>query len=192
MHTLTFERIDPVLDGDESTFRASRPAIVETLSDDATLATLLLDQPTLYARFGSRLGTMDAPDAVTETLERAVTIVFDGMSLIAAASPAVQKAITASIAVNFIVTNSDIEWHLQTDRNAGSISGGPTSLSGASVTVSGPATVICSLICNESYNRTLAFIQNRFELTGSLQDARRFNRIMDDVRATAQNLPASS
>ncbi|WP_330633019.1 thioredoxin domain-containing protein [Halocatena halophila] len=67
MSTPTFERIDAVLDGDDTTFRAGLPDIVETPSDDATLATLLLDHPTLYERLSSRPGTIDAPEKLVDS-----------------------------------------------------------------------------------------------------------------------------
>lgn len=186
------DRLEAVLTADDQTFKRELGGALSGFEADEALAELLVEAPDSFERLSARLGTIDNPDDIVdadpEAIPRSMRVIFGGMGLIAQASPDVQEAITSDFAVNWEVKQHDLGWHLQTDASNGTIDGGSGLLDDPSLTFVGSLDVLLSMTGDDEFNGTLAFIQNKFELIGPIQNARKLDSMMDAVTNNAREL----
>ncbi|WP_336001265.1 hypothetical protein [Halorientalis halophila] len=167
------------------------PAIAGVDSEDA-LGELLVTQPTVFERLTERMATLDDVAAFatedTETVERYLWILWNGMGLVAENISAVGDAVTIDTVVNWEATDSPIEFHAVTDPDAGSISGGPSLHDDPEITFEGQTDVLFAMLGDDEFNGQLAFIQNRFDVIGPLERSREFDEMMEAVTGEMEAL----
>lgn len=181
MNEPDFERLAEVLALDDAAFRERLPEVVDEVEDH--LPQLLLERPELYERLIGRVSTLDDLAAYAEeepeTVEGFLDVLWTGLGLISRAVPAVQEAVDESFAVNWEPRDADVTWHATTDAETGAIDGGPGLLDDADVTFRGSTDVLFSMLGDDAFDPALAYVQNRYEVLGSLEDARRFSELME-------------
>lgn len=185
-----FSELATVVEQPDPTFKERLPAALEGVEDD--LERLLLEQPDTFEALAERVSTLegiaDYATEETETVERFLAVLWDGLGLVADVSPAVQDAITDEYAVTWECEDAPIAFHARTDPDAGSLAGGPGALEDPEITFRGPAETMFSTLQDEDFNAVLAFVQNRLEVVGSVQRARAFDAMMDSVTGEMEDL----
>lgn len=85
--------------------------------------------------------------------------------------PALGSAVEKSVSVNYEASDSPLEGHMETDADAGSLSGGPYVLDHADLTLTGGSNVLAGLLTG-SNDPIRAYERGEISVQGSLTDAR--------------------
>lgn len=186
------DAIKSALDGDDEQVLESLPSTLKGVDDD--VETLLAERPDTYERLVSRVSTMenaaDLANEHPETADRFLTILWDGLSVIARVSPDVREAITDDYRVQWVADDSDAEWYAVTDADAGSIEGGPGRVDDPDVTFEGDTATLFSMLGDDDFDPQQAFMQGAFQLDGDMQAALQFGQTMDAVQRNAESMNA--
>jgi hypothetical protein len=190
MSQANFDDLETVLDQPDEEFKANLPDALDGAA--ANIETLLALHPDAFEALSTRMSTLDgiadyASDE-PETVEEFLTVLWDGLSLVTEMVPAVSEEVTEEYAVNWECTDSPVSFHMTADPEAGTIAGGPRLLDDPGIEFNGTTNVMFSMLNDDSFNETLAYIQNRYEVVGSLERARSFNDMMDTVTENTENL----
>ena len=190
MSQANFDDLETVLDQPEEEFKTNLPTALDGTAAD--VEQLLALHPDAFERLTERMSTLDNIAAYAsdepETVEEFITVLWDGLGLVTEMVPAVGEAVTEEYAVNWGVTDSPVVFHMTSDPETGTIAGGPGLLEDPGIAFSGQTDVLFSMLNDESFNATLAYVQNRYEVVGSLERARSFNDMMDTVNKNMQTL----
>lgn len=177
--------LERVVELPDEEFTAELPAALQSIEGREDVVTLLVEHPDTFEELSARMSTLDDVGEFateeTETVERFLTVLWDGQELISRAVPAVQETVTERFTVNWECEDSPVDFHLETDPDAGTVSGGTGLLDEAELTFQGSTDVMFSMLNDDDFNGTLAFIQNRFEIIGPLQRARNLDSMMESV-----------
>lgn len=187
-----YEKLERVVEADDETFREELGAALEGMDDDDAIDELLANHPDAYEALSTRLATVSDPGEMAEddpeAIERAIAVIYGGMSRLSKVSEGVQDAVTSDFAVNWEVEDYDLGWHMTTDADTGRIDGGPTLLDDPELRFIGSLDVMLSMIGDPDFNGPLAFIQNRFEIVGPVQKGRELDSMMEAVRENARDM----
>lgn len=185
-----FDTLATVLEQDDEAFVQRLPEALDGVEDD--LETLLVSRPEVFERLSERMSTLDGIAAFAsdepETVDRFLGILWNGLGLITESALSVQEEVTENFDVNWVCEDSPASFHMISDADAGTISGGPGLLDDAELTFRGPTDVMFSMLNDPEFDGTLAYIQNRYEIVGSLERARTLNTMMATVNANMDDL----
>ncbi|WP_092660158.1 hypothetical protein [Halorientalis persicus] len=177
--------LETVVDQPDEQFRKNLGPALDGVDDEDDLGELLVTQPTAFERLTERMATFDEITAFAnddpETVEQYLTVLWDGMGLIAENISAVGDAVTVDTVVNWAATDSPIAFHADTDPETSSISGGPGLADDPEITFEGQTEVLFRMLGDDEFNGQLAFVQNRFDIIGPLERSREFNDMMEAV-----------
>lgn len=184
------DAIAAALDGDDEQVLDELPG---TLTDAAgDVAALLEEHPDTYERLVSRGSTLENADELVaahpETADRFLTILWDGLAVIADAAPAVEGAIADDFRVQWDADDSGAAWYAVTDADAGAIEGGPGRIEDPDVTFSGETTTLFRMLGDDEFDPQQAFMGGEFQMDGDMQVALQFGRTMDAVQREAEAL----
>lgn len=190
MSQAAFDDLEKVIESPDEAFKRELPAVLEGVEDN--IAELLTQNPDAFDGLSERMSTLDGiasyASEETETVDRFLVILWDGLALITETVPAVQETVTKSFTVNWESEDSPASFHMESKPDAGTISGGPGLLDDAELTFSGPTDVMFSMLNDDEFNGTLAFIQNKYEIVGPLQRARNLNTMMETVNESMDDI----
>jgi hypothetical protein len=190
MSQANFDDLEAVLEQSDNEFKANLPAALDGAA--ANVEQLLALHPDAFERLTERMSTLsgiaDYASDEPETVDAFITTLWDGLSLVTEMVPAVGEAVTEDYAVNWETTDSPVAFHMRSDSETGTVAGGPGLLDDPGIEFEGPTDVLFSMLNDESFNPTLAYIQNRYEVVGSLERARNFNDMMDTMNENTENL----
>ncbi len=190
MSQTNFDTLTTVLEQDDEEFRRNLPAALDGVEDE--LETLLTSRPEAFDRLSERMSTLDGiaafADDDPETVDRFLDILWNGLGLITETVPAVREEVSEDFGVNWVCEDAPTSFHMVSDAEAGTISGGPGRLDDAELTFRGPADVMFSMLNDPSFDGTLAYVQNRYEIVGSLERARTLDGMMATVNASMDDL----
>ncbi len=190
MSQANFDDLETVLDQPDEEFKANLPEALDGAAED--IETLLALHPDAFEALSARMSTLDGiADYATdepETVEEFLTVLWDGLGLVTEMVPAVGEEVTEEYAVNWEPTDSPVSFHMTADPETGTIAGGPGLLDDPGIAFNGTTDVLFSMLNDESFNATLAYVQNRYEVVGSLERARSFNDMMDTITENTENL----
>jgi hypothetical protein len=190
MSQANFDDLETVLDQPDDEFKANLSEELDGAAEN--VETLLALHPDAFERLTERMSTLDDIGAYAtnepETVEEFITVLWDGLGLVTEMVPAVGEKITEEYAVNWECTDSPVSFHVTSDPEAGAIAGGPGLLADPGIAFKGTTDVMFSMLNDDSFNETLAYVQNRYEVVGSLERARSFNDMMDTVTENTENL----
>jgi hypothetical protein len=190
MSQANFDDLEAVLEQPDDEFKANLPDALDGAA--ANIETLLALHPDAFEALSTRMSTLDgiadyASDE-PETVEEFLTVLWDGLSLVTEMVPAVSEEVTEEYAVNWECTDSLASFHMTADPEAGTVAGGPGLLDDPGIAFKGTTGVMFSMLNDDSFNETLAYVQNRYEVVGSLGRARSLNAMMDAVTENTENL----
>jgi hypothetical protein len=190
MSQVNFDELETVLEQPDSEFKTNLPDALDGVAEN--LDEFLVQHPDDFELLSTRMSTLDdiaeyANDE-TATVRRFLTILWDGLGLITEMVPAVAEEVTEEYTVNWEPTDSPVSFHMTSDPDAGTISGGPGVLDDAELTFKGTTDVMFSMLADDEFNGPLAFIQNRYEIIGPLERARSFNTMMDTINENMDEL----
>jgi hypothetical protein len=190
MSQANFDDLETVLEQPDEEFKANLPDALDGAA--ANIEHLLALHPDAFERLTERMSTLDNIGAYAtnepETVEEFITVLWDGLGLVTEMVPAVSEEVTEKYAVNWKCTDSPVSFHMTSDPEAGTVSGGPGLLDDPGIGFKGTTNMMFSMLNDESFNETLAYVQNRYEVVGSLERARSFSDMMDTVNENTQNL----
>jgi hypothetical protein len=185
-----FDALETVLEQPDSEFKTNLPDALDGVAEN--LDELLVHYPKDFEQLTTRMSTLDEiaeyANNETATVNRFLTILWDGLGLITEMVPAVAEEVTEEYTVNWESTDSPVSFHMTSDPDAGTISGGPGVLDDTELTFKGTTDVMFSMLADEEFNGPLAFIQNRYEIIGSLERARSFNTMMETINENIEEL----
>ncbi len=151
------------------------PAINALLPDGASAARASVsEEPELVN------GLMDEVDRadVAEAAEEAPEVVEEVQRLLwAVHSEKVERfdvlasAVTASVEVNYRAMDSPLEGHMQTDASSRTLTGGPSTVEGGDLLLTGSSDVLAGLLTG-STDPLKAYERSEIQVEGSLADAR--------------------
>ena len=190
MSQVNFDELETVLEQSDSEFKTNLPDALDGVAEN--LDEFLVHHPEAFELLSTRMSTLDdiaeyANDE-TATVRRFLTILWDGLGLITEMVPAVAEEVTEEYTVNWEPTDSTVSFHMSSDPDAGTISGGPGVLNDAELTFKGTTDVMFSMPADDEFNGPLAFIQNRYEIIGPLERARSFNTMMETINENMDEL----
>lgn len=190
MSQTAFERLDTVLGQPDDELKEGLPDVLPAAEED--LEELLTSRPEVFARLNTRMGTLDDLAGYAEqerdTVESFLTITWGGMELITENVEGVSDGIDQEYSVEWVSTDSEIAFHMETDPDSGRITGGPGRFEDAELTFEGPTDVMFSMIGDDDFDGTRAFLQGEFQIEGPIPKAQTLEQTMDGVRANAENL----
>lgn len=190
MSQANFDDLETVLEQPDNEFKENLPDALDGAA--ANTEQLLALHPDVFERLIERMSTLDGiatyANDESETIEEFITVLWNGLSLITEMVPAVSEQVTEEFAVNWESTDSPVSFHMTSDPETGTIAGGPGLLDDPGIAFKGTTDVMFSMLGDESFNATLAYVQNRYEVVGSLERARNFNTMMDTITEDMENL----
>lgn len=190
MSQANFEELETVLDQPDDEFKANLPDALCGAS--ANIEQLLALHPDAFEQLTKRMSTLDGTAAYAndepETVKEFLTVLWDGLGLITEMVPAVGEEVTEEYAVNWETRDSPVSFHMTADPEAGTIAGGAGLLEEPGIEFNGTTDVMFSMLNDDGFNPTLAYIQNRYEVVGSLEHARNLNAMMDAVTENTERL----
>jgi hypothetical protein len=190
MSQANFDDLETVLEQPDDEFKADLPSALDGTA--ANLEQFLAFHPDAFERLTKRMSTLDgiAAYATNEpaTVELFLTVLWDGLSLVTEMVPAVSETITDTFAVNWETTDSSASFHMTSDPEAGTVAGGPGLFDDPGIAFKGTTDVMFSMLNDDAFNETLAYIQNRYEVVGSLERARSLNAMMNAVNENTEAL----
>ena len=190
MTQANFDHLETVLDQPDDEFRADIPAALDGAAEN--IEEFLALHPDAFKRLTARMSTLDdigdyASDE-PETVKEFLTVLWDGLSLVTQMVPTVGENVTEEYAVNWETTDSPVSFYMTSDLETGTVAGGPGLLEDPEVTFRGTTDVLFSMLNDDEFNETLAYVQNRYEVIGSLERARGLSAMMDAVNENTENL----
>lgn len=190
MSQANFDELETVLEQSDEEFRANLPDALDGAAKN--IEHFLALHPDAFERLTERMSTLDDIGTYAsnehETVEEFLTVLWDGLRVVTEMVPAVSEKITEEYAVNWDATDSPVSFHMTSNPETGTIAGGPDLLDDPEIEFKGSTDAMFSMLNDESFNATLAYIQNRYEVVGSLERARSFNDMMDTVNENTENL----
>lgn len=182
---MTDPDLEALLDSSDETFREGLGDALDELDGEAALTEFLVRSPETYERLTQRMATLDdvadfaADDP--DTVHQYLRVLWNSMEVVTTNIGAIGEAVTIDTTVNWTATDSPIEFHATTDSDEEIVSGGPGLLDDPEITFEGQTDVLFSMLGDDEFNAPLAYIQNRYEVVGSLERAREFDEVMDTV-----------
>jgi hypothetical protein len=190
MSQASFDDLETVLEQPDDEFKERLPDALDGASEN--VEQLLALHPDTFERLTERMSTLsgiaDYAADEPETVEECITVLWDGLSLITEMVPAVSEEVTEEFAVNWESTDSSVSFHMTSDSEAGTVSGGPGLLDEPDIAFKGTTDIMFSMLNDDGFNETLAYIQNRYEVVGSLERARSLNAMMDAINENTEAL----
>lgn len=190
MSQANFAELETVLEQPDDEFKENLPGALDGAA--ANIELLLARYPDTFERLTERMSTLSGIGAYAtdepETVEEFITVLWDGLSLVTEIVPAVGEEVTEEYAVNWETTDSPASFHMTADPETGTIAGGTGLLDEPGIEFTGTTDVLFSMLNDDEFNATLAYIQNRYEVVGSLERARSFNDMMDTVTENTESL----
>jgi len=185
-----FDELATVLEQDDDDLKTNLPEALDGIETD--LETLLLEHPDAFESLSRRMSTLegiaDYAAEEPETVDRFLTVLWGGMEVISRNVPEVQEEITDEFQVEWIATDSDVAFHMVSDPDSGTVSGGPSALDDASLTLEGGTGILLSMLNDPDFNPVQAFTQGAFELDGPVEEAMQFAQMMETVTTNVENL----
>jgi hypothetical protein len=190
MSQTNFAELETVLEQPDDEFKENLPSALDGTA--ANIEQFLALHPDAFEQLTERMSTLDgiatyANDA-WETVEEFITVLWDGLALITEMVPAVSEAVTEAFAVNWESTDSPAAFHMTSDPEGGTVSGGPELLDNPGIAFKGTTDVMFSMLNDDEFDATLAFVQNRYEIVGSLERARNLSAMMDAINENTENI----
>ncbi|MFB6164964.1 MAG: hypothetical protein ABEJ31_07380 [Haloarculaceae archaeon] len=186
----SIERLAQALDRDDARLRDALPEVLPAVEED--LMYLLVDEPDSYQRLIERVCALENlgeyAAAEPETVDRFLAILWNGVGTATNVVPEVGAAVTDSFRVNWEARDAEVAFHAVADADDGTIDGGPGLLDDADVTFRGSTDVLFRMLGDGEFDATLAYVQNRYEVLGSLEDARAFGQLMDEVTGRMEDV----
>jgi hypothetical protein len=183
MSDADFSTLADALEQSDEEFTAALPAALDDVADD--VAALLERDPELFESLTRRMSTLDGiadfASEDPETVEQFLSVMWTGMGIVAENVDAVRDAISGDYRVMWECEDSPITFHVETDADAGTISGGPGGLEDASVTFSGDTDTMFSMLNDPDFNAVQAFMQQEYSLDGPMGEAQQFGAMMETV-----------
>ncbi len=190
MSQANFDDLETMLEQPDDEFKENLPDALDGAA--ANTEQLLALHPDAFERLIERMSTLDGiatyANDESETIEEFITVLWNGLGLVTEMVPAVGEKVTEAFAVNWEATDSSVAFHMTSDPESGTIAGGPGLLDDPGIEFKGTTDVMFSMLGDESFNATLAYVQNRYEVVGSLERARNFNAMMDTMTENMENL----
>ncbi|WP_435078045.1 hypothetical protein [Halococcus sp. AFM35] len=190
MSQTNFDDLEAVFEQPDGEFKANLPEALDGAAEN--IEHLLALHPDAFETLSTRMSTLDdiGTDATEEpgTVREFITVLWDGLSLVTEMVPAVSEEVTEEYAVNWKPTHSPVSFHMTADPETGTVAGGLGLLDDPGIGFERTTNVMFSMLNDDSFNATLAYVQNRYEVVGSLERARSFNDMMDTVTENTENL----
>lgn len=184
---MTDTDFDSLLDKPDAAFKRELGDALAGLDDDDALTGFLVRSPETFERLTDRMATLEDIVSFAETDPEAVdqylAVLWNGIEVVTTNIGSIGAAVTMDTGVNWCTTDSPVEFHATTDSLAGTIAGGPGPLDDPEITFEGHTDVLFSMLGDDEFEPTLAYVQNRYEVVGSLERAREFDRMMETVTA---------
>jgi hypothetical protein len=184
---MTGTDLDSLLDEPDAAFRRELGDALAGLDDEDALAGVLVRSPETFEQLTDRMATLEDIAAFAETdpaaVDQYLTVLWNGVEIVTTNIGSIGAAVTMDTSVNWRATDSPVAFHATTDPSAGTIAGGPDPLDDPEITFEGHTDVLFSMLGDDEFNPPLAYVQNRYEVVGSLERAREFDRMMETVTA---------
>lgn len=190
MSQANFDDLETVLEQPDDEFKENLPGALDGAAEN--VEQFLAFHPDAFEQLTKRMSTLDSIAAYAtdepETVEEFITVLWDGLGLVTEMVPAVSEEVTEEFAVNWEATDSPASFHMTSNPEAGTVLGGSGLLDEPGIAFKGTTTVMFSMLNDDEFNETLAYVQNRYEVVGSLERARSLNTMMDAVNENTENL----
>lgn len=184
------DAIAAALDGDDEAVLEALPGTLEGV--DENVETFLEEYPDTYERLIDRVSTLENAEELVaahpETADRFLAILWEGLSIITAVSPAVEEAIADDFRIQWAGDDSEAAWYAITDAEAGDIEGGPGRIDDPDVTFEGDTATLFRMLGDDEFDPQQAFMESAFQLDGDMQVALQFGQTMDAVQRAAEGL----
>lgn len=184
-----FADLESLLEEPDDEFKAGLPDVLPNVAED--LETLLLEHPDAFEGLVTRMGTMENPaewvESNQETAEQFFEVMWGCLNLISETIPEVQDAVNNSMSVNWVCDDTDLAWHMESDEDAGTITGGAGEIDGADLTFTGPTDIMLSMIGDDDFDGQRKFMQGEFQIDGQLPLAMQLESMMEAVTTRAQD-----
>ncbi len=160
----------------EETFSADEyPAITTLLPEGVSAAKeAVSEQPDLTNALMDEVDRVDVAEAAgqaPEVVDEVQRLLWAVHSEKVERFDVLASAVTASVQVNYRATDSPLEGHLCTDSSARTLTGGPSTVEGGDLLLTGSSDVLAGLLTG-STDPVKAYERSRIEVEGSLSDAR--------------------
>jgi len=186
----TYHDLEAVVEQPDDQFKTTLPSVIDDVEEN--VATVLVEQPASYEALSTRMSTLEGVGEYaaghTETIETFLDVLWTGMELISEHVPAVSERIDQEYTANWIPEDAPVAWHMASDPDAGTVTGGSGRLDDAEIVFTGSADVMFSMLGDDEFNPTMAFMQNRFDIEGPLMKARGLGSMMETVTEHARQL----
>lgn len=183
-----FSDLESLVDKPDEEFKEGLPDVLGGIED--SLDTLLLEHPDAFEDLVTRMGTMENPSEFVEgNLETArafFDIMWGCLNIISENVPDVQDAVTNDMSVNWVCDDTDLAWHMESDSESGTITGGSGKLDNAELTFTGTTDILLSMIGDDDFQGQQAFMQGKFQIEGQLPKAMALENMMESVMTNAQ------
>jgi len=190
MTDVSYDELSRVLAQDDDELKADLPAALDGVESD--LSTLLEDHPDTYETLTERVSTLDGIAAYAaeepETVDRFLETLWGCMALITETVPEVQEEITEEFSVTWVATDSAVTFHMESDPDPGTVSGGPGRLDDPTLVFEGETDILFSMLNDPDFEPVAAFMDGEFELEGPVNTAMSFAQMMESVTTNVENL----
>ena len=172
--------LETVGEQSDDELKAVLPELLQAVEGD--LDDLLLNRPEEFRGLVGRVSALDDMAEFAEQESEAVDayfrILWGGLERISQEVDAVSEEVTQEFSVTWSATDSDVAFHMETDPDAGTISGGPGEHGDAELTFLGETDVLTSMLGDSDFDPTQAFMQGRFQIDGPIPKAQQMGLFM--------------
>jgi hypothetical protein len=190
--TEQYAELATVVDESDEVFERDLPGLLAGLEDRETLGQFLFQRGEVFQALSERMSTLDGIDEFAadhpETVDRFLRSTWLAIEVATEFVDEIGALVTETVTVNWEAKDSPVSFHAVTDAGAGRITGGTGLADDPDVTFSGTTDALFSMLNDDDFNATLAFVQNRYDVIGSLETARAFESMMDDVSGAMEAL----
>jgi hypothetical protein len=189
-----FDELATVLEQEDEDLKAALPEALDGATE--ALPTLLQEHPDTFERLSIRLCTLDGiadyADEEPETVDRFLAVLWGGLGFISENVSEVQSEVTEAFSVAWDATDSDVAFHVTSDPDPGTVSGGPGLVEDPTLTFEGETDVLFSMLNDPEFDPVQAFMNDEFELDGPVNRAMTFAQMMEAVTTNVENLNEDS
>ena len=174
--------LETVLEQSDEELQESLPEVLPSVADDPEA--LLTTNPEAFRELAERMATLEGIEAFAENEPEAVdaflTLLWDGLELISRNIDQVGEDINQEFSICWHCTDTDVEFHMETDPEEGLITGGPGELD-AELDFEGESDVMFSMLGDPEFDGTQAFMQGQFQIDGPIPKAQQLAQVMESA-----------
>jgi putative sterol carrier protein len=180
-------RVEETLDTDEEQLKDDLPDLLDDIQGQEE--ELISENPDLFAQVIGRMDDIDIEafyEDEPEAGDQFQDLLWTGVNMLVEENPEIKDQIAANITANFEADDCPMEGHLDVDADAETITGGSGTVSGADLTLSGPADTLTGLITG-GIDPVQGFMQQQYELDGSVQKGTQLASVMGEITDNVPN-----